>query len=123
MVWFVSAEDSRNAQQGECRHRTLIRQRILPLIEAWLAEPARSPRSVACDRSLSPRWLSAWLMGIGCSEWVAARRIEKCTRLLRDQAAQDQTVTQIAFACGVCDLSTLHRQFCCRVGTSPQAIR
>jgi len=124
LVGFALSEDSRNAHQAECSHRALMRQRIIALIEARFAEPALSPHSAACDLGISRRWLSALLAGgPGFSERVAARRIEECIRILRDPAARDLTVTQIAFACGFRDLSTFHRRFRRLVGTSPGAYR
>ena len=124
MVGLALAEDGGNAHCAERSHRALMRQRILALIEARFAESNLSPRSAASELGFSRRWLSALLKGgPGFSERVAARRIEESIRLLREPAARELSVTQIAFAAGFRDLSTFHRQFRRRVGVSPRAFR
>jgi AraC-like DNA-binding protein len=124
-VGLALACGASDAARTQPDHRALMRRRVLALIEARFREPGLTPTLAARDLGMSRRWLVALLAGTGAgfAERLAARRIEECVRLLRDPGARNLTVTQIALAAGFHELSTFHRQFRGRVGTTPGRLR
>jgi len=57
------------------------------------------------------------------SEWIWLRRLEKARRDLLDPLLSRESITQIALACGFCDLAHFSRRFKAAYAMSPREYR
>lgn len=110
---------------GRRNYRAYQRQRILSYIEANLSDGRLTAGRAAGDLGMSPRWLHALLedVGIGFSELVARRRLEKGRRMLEEAASRHLSIAEIAFQAGFNDLSTFYRRFGERYSMTPGEVR
>ena len=96
-------------------------RRVIRYVDDHLPDPisvAQAAR-IAC---LSPKYFSRFFKqkaGIGFSDWLSAKRVERAKQLLVEK---DHTITEIAAAVGVSE-RTLQRQFRRLVGLSPREYR
>lgn len=84
---------------------------------------ALTVRQVARQVGLSPRQLERRfrsLFGLGPREFLVRTRVRAAARLLR---VSDQSLAEVALACGFCDQSAFARSFHQHVGVTPTAFR
>lgn len=103
------------------RHSDIIRY-----IEDHLHDRSLTVNSVAAGVNLSPRRLRAiFFSGSGekIQSFVLRRRLEECTRRMRDPAWSGETLMKIAFSCGFNSAAHFTRAFRNHFGVSPRGYR
>jgi len=106
------------------RAKTQIRVRLLKLLLQQLPQiPAFSLSDIAYLLHLEHTYcckVFRELAGQRFSHWRRAIRIEKAQLLLR---VREHTITEVAFAAGFSDITTLERNFRTELGVSPRMFR
>jgi AraC-like DNA-binding protein len=94
-------------------------------IERRLHEPDLRPATIAAAHFISTRYLHRLFEpeGVTVSEWVRARRLERCRRDLEDPALAGETVLGIASRWGLRNPGHFSRLFHAAYGVSPSAVR
>jgi len=94
-------------------------------IERRLHEPDLGPATLAAAHFISTRYLHRLFEGEGVtvSEWIRARRLERCRRDLEDPALAGETVLAIAGRWGLRNPGHFSRLFQAAYGVTPSAVR
>lgn len=94
-------------------------------IELRLHEPDLRPAAIAATHFISVRYLHRLFEaeGVTVSEWIRARRLERCRRDLEDPALADETVLAIAGRWGLLNPGHFSRLFQAAYGCAPSAVR
>jgi AraC-like DNA-binding protein len=94
-------------------------------IERRLHEPDLRPASIAAAHFISTRYLHRLFEreGVSVSEWIRARRLERCRRDLEDPALAAETVLAIASRWGLRNPGHFSRLFRDAYGCSPSSVR
>jgi AraC-like DNA-binding protein len=105
--------------------RTDLLAEIKGSIERRLHEPGLRPATVAAAHFISTRYLHRLFEpeGVTVSEWIRARRLERCRRDLEDPALAGETVLAIASRWGLTNPGHFSRLFHAAYGMSPSAVR
>jgi AraC-like DNA-binding protein len=99
--------------------------RIRAFIDANLGLPDLTPSAVASAHDISPRLLYKLFEreGTGVSEWIRARRLERCRRELADTSLRGESVLSIALRAGFQNSAHFSRLFKATYGISPREHR
>jgi AraC-like DNA-binding protein len=99
--------------------------RAKAFIEENLHDPELAPEAVAGALRISVRYLHDLFRDedVTVSNWIWARRLEKCRRDLSDSLLASKSVSEIAFACGFSDFSHFAHRFKARFSLRPSDIR
>ena len=102
-----------------------IYQRLLNYLDARYREPAITPGDVALELGISKRYLHEIIArhGTTFNKLLYAKRIDYASRRLRDPRRSEQSITEIAFACGFANSAHFSRVFRRRLGMSPREYR
>jgi AraC-like DNA-binding protein len=94
-------------------------------IDRRLHEPDLRPATVAAAHFISTRYLHRLFEpeGVTVSEWIRARRLERCRRDLEDPALASETVLAIASHWGLRNPGHFSRLFHHAYGVPPSAVR
>jgi len=94
-------------------------------IENRLSDPMLDPSSAAAAAGISVRYANVLLaeQGTSLQRLIVSRRLDHCRRALEDPAQAKRTITDIAFAWGLSDLSHFDRRFKTEYGCSPRDCR
>jgi AraC-like DNA-binding protein len=94
-------------------------------IDRRLHEPDLRPATVAAAHFISTRYLHRLFEpdGVTVSEWIRARRLERCRRDLEDPALASETVLAIASRWGLRNAGHFSRMFHAAYGVPPSAVR
>ncbi|MEA2179952.1 MAG: hypothetical protein QOG77_3249 [Solirubrobacteraceae bacterium] len=105
--------------------RTDLLAEIQGSIERRLHEPDLRPATVAAAHFISTRYLHRLFEpeGVTVSEWIRARRLERCRRDLEDPALAGETVLAIASRWGLTNPGHFSRLFHAAYGMSPSTAR
>lgn len=100
-------------------------QRALHHVERHFADPDLSPVRAADALGMSVRKLHMLFAGEGhsFSEWLTLRRLDEARRLLDLPPGGARSIADVALAVGFNDLSTFHRAFRQRFGSTPGEAR
>src|SRR5262249_19480439 len=98
---------------------------IVAAIRAGYADPAFSPRSIALNLGLTPRYVQELLSETGRSftDRVLELRLQKARAMLANPRYDRLRVSEIAYASGFNDISYFNRSFRRRFGASPLQYR
>jgi AraC-like DNA-binding protein len=98
---------------------------ILQKIEQQYREPSFSPKHVASQLALSPRYVNDLLheTGRSFSERVLELRLQDAFRLLTSERFRTERISDIAYRVGFSDISHFNRSFRARFGCTPKAAR
>lgn len=101
------------------------REALLAYVRRKLHDPALSPAGVAAHLGISVRSAHKLLEPTGESfgAIVLEQRLQACARTLRDPAASDRRIADIAYAWGFGDLSHFNHAFKARFGKTPGEIK
>jgi AraC-like DNA-binding protein len=101
--------------------RALALLRLRVAIETRLSDPTLDPSSAAAAAGMSVRYANVLLAQQGSSlqRLITSRRLKHCRRALEDPGQSHRTITEIAFAWGVSDMSHFNRRFKSEHGCSP----
>src|SRR5215470_12400904 len=99
----------------------LMLEAILAFCRRNLHDPALSPQFVATRFGISVRTLHLRFEKLGQSfgRWLLERRLNACSKALRDQQQLNRSVSDIAYRWGFNDLSHFNRTFRARFGMPP----
>lgn len=103
----------------EQREDSLPLQRALAYLQEHYSEPQLRMETVAAEAGIGEVWLRRQFTaayGISPKQYVLERRLSKAQQLLTEG---QQTVTQIAEACGFADIYHFSRCFKSKIGVSP----
>jgi AraC-like DNA-binding protein len=105
--------------------RTDLLGDVKATIERRLHEPDLGPASIAAAHFISTRYLHRLFEpeGVTVSEWIRARRLERCRRDLEDPALEGETVLAIASRWGLRNPGHFSRLFHAAYGIPPSAVR
>ncbi|MCA1197751.1 helix-turn-helix domain-containing protein [Sphingomonas sp. R647] len=105
--------------------REVMRERIEGYLDLHLRRYDLSIDTVARGLNCSKRYLHKIFLDSGCtlSEHILQRRLEACRRDLTDPDKAEQSVTDIAYACGFSSLAYFSRVFKLAYGESPRDYR
>jgi AraC-like DNA-binding protein len=94
-------------------------------IELRLHEPGLRPAAIASAHFISTRYLHRLFEpeGVTVSEWIRARRLDRCRRDLEDPALAGETVLAIATRWGLRNPGHFSRMFAAAYGIAPSAVR
>ena len=117
---FAAAFKSGRSIETSIRHATV--SRIKQHIIDHLGDPFLSPKGVAEDAGISLRYLYTLFEseGTGVSAWIRDRRLECARKELASSFAESNSITDIAFKWGFCDLSHFSKAFKQSFGLSPR---
>lgn len=117
---FATAFKSGRSIETSIRMATLgrIKQQIID----QLCDPLLSPKKVAEEAGISLRYLYTLFEseGTGVSAWIRDRRLECAKKEIASAYADSNTITEIAFKWGFCDLSHFSKAFKQCFGVSPR---
>jgi len=104
------------------RDRDLLLNEIKNYIECYITDESLSPTSLAAAFEISTRYAHKLFEHDGCTigEWILRRRLD---RSAEDLAADEWSITDVAFKWGFKDLGHYSRTFKKRFGQSPSAYR
>lgn len=94
-------------------------------IEQHLRDPELSPRAIASEVKLSPRYLRM-IFAVGSetvSAYILRRRLEECARQMSDPRWRGHSISEIAFSWGFNSASHFTRSFRERYKVSPRDYR
>jgi AraC-like DNA-binding protein len=105
-------------------HRALLLQ-IIAFIEQHLGDAGLTPADVAAAQHVSTRYLHKLFHAEGTtvSAWIRGRRLEQCSRDLRDPTLAHRSVSAIAARWGLPDAAHFSRLFRATFGMSPRDYR
>ena len=105
--------------------REQLLESALGHIEQRLGEPSLSPRQIAEQIAVSPRYLHRLFAERGTSfgRWLLEQRLVRARDALDDPACAHRTIADIAHEVGFQDPSYFARAFRARYGTTPRAAR
>jgi AraC-like DNA-binding protein len=105
--------------------RAALTFRAKAIIERNLSDAHLNSEKVAALMGISPRYLQDLFHSENetVSEWIWSRRLEKARRDLFDPLLAKESITQIALACGFCDLAHFSRRFKAAYSMSPREYR
>lgn len=105
--------------------RTALYARANRMIEAGVNDPEMQPTGVARRLGVSLRQLQRAFKENGATvgQRITTARVERSAAMLADERMRKWTITQIAFACGFCDLTTFERSFSALEGMTPTTWR
>ncbi|HEY8474987.1 MAG TPA: helix-turn-helix domain-containing protein [Natronosporangium sp.] len=108
----------------DARRRALL-ARVYAFIEAHLADPSLSPRSIAAAHHLSVRTLHKLFEPepMTVAGWIRWRRLERSRRDLLDPALRDRPVSAIAARWGIANPAQFSRAFRAAYGCPPADYR
>ncbi|WP_375405421.1 helix-turn-helix domain-containing protein [uncultured Amnibacterium sp.] len=94
-------------------------------IETQLGSPVLAPADIAAAQHISPRYLHALFheQGTTVSNWIRARRLERCHHDLMDPMLASLPVAAIAARWGFLDAAHFSRVFRSSFGCSPSSLR
>ncbi|MEE4108063.1 MAG: helix-turn-helix domain-containing protein, partial [Halieaceae bacterium] len=106
------------------RPRELLR-RIQNYIDANLADPGLSCRSIAKHHGISTRYLNQIFRreGLTAARWLRMRRLELCRQCIEQSGDRDQPISSVAYAHGFNSVSSFNRAFKRHFGTTPGSLR
>jgi len=109
----------------ESSHCPELLSRAEQFIEAHLTEPALGPNEIANAVGISVRHLHRLFLQreSTVTEYIRARRLERCQKDLCDPRFADRSITDIAFFWGFSDSAHFSRCFKRRFGVSPRLFR
>lgn len=98
---------------------------VLRKIETQFREPSLSPRRVASQLGLSPRYINELLheTGRSFSERVLELRLQEAFHMLSSAHFRSSRISDIAYRAGFSDISHFNRSFRTRFGCTPKAAR
>lgn len=98
---------------------------ILQKIQEQYREPSLSPKHVAAQLALSPRYVNDLLHETGRSfaERVLEWRLQDAFRMLTSERFHAERISDIAYRAGFSDISYFNRTFRARFGCTPKAAR
>jgi AraC-like DNA-binding protein len=98
---------------------------LMDIARGRLSDPAFDLPALAQEARWSVRTVQAAFAaeGLSCRDWLTGERLELARAILADPAGPDVSVALAARAAGFTDLSTFHRAFRRRFGTTPAAVR
>lgn len=105
-------------------HRALLLQTVA-FIEEHLGDAELTPADIAASQHISTRYLHKLFHAEGTtvSAWIRERRLEQCSRDLRDPALAHRSVSSIAARWGLPDAAHFSRLFRASFGMSPRDYR
>jgi AraC-like DNA-binding protein len=105
--------------------RTVYLARALAYITENLADNDLSPRKIAAELNVSPRYLRRIfeLTDQTASESILEHRLSYCRRALSSTVGPVRSIAEIAHAAGFSDASSLSRAFKRRFGIAPRDYR
>jgi AraC-like DNA-binding protein len=111
--------------QNDSPTRAALMFRAKAIIERNLGDAQLNSERVAAMMGISPRYLQDLFHSenVTVSEWIWARRLEKARRDLLDPGLARESITQIALACGFCDLAHFSHRFKAAYAVSPRDYR
>jgi AraC family transcriptional activator of tynA and feaB len=121
----LGANEETRETTGRAGLRTARLRAIRGYMEQHLGDPHLTPASVAAHFGISPRYLHKLFeeTGTSFSQWLQARRLERCRRELTDPAHDAHGIAEIAYRWGFSDLSHFGRRFRALYGLSPRDMR
>lgn len=128
MLDLVALSVGKAMGQGSARvssARAVVLMKVRSAVEARLADPALSARSVAEAAGVSQRYANAALSDEGTSigRLIQTRRLLRCRRALEDPAQLHRTVSEIAYGWGFSDMTHFGRKFKAAFGLLPSEYR
>lgn len=102
-----------------------IRQNALEHIDAHLADPALSPKTISSSLFVSLRRLHTAFedSGTTITKWIRERRLSETRRALVEPANASEPIREIARRYGFEDMSLFSRRFRERFGVTPSELR
>jgi AraC-like DNA-binding protein len=125
LVTTALGELTSHQHQQDTPARAALTYRAKAIIERNLGDAHLNSEKVAAMMGISPRYLQDLFHSeqITVSEWIWSRRLEKARRDLLDPLLARESITQIALACGFCDLAHFSRRFKAAYAMSPREYR
>lgn len=107
------------------RPRAELLRGIKAFIEANLGDPTLSPAKIALASSISTRYLHRLFEDEGTTvgDWIRSRRLDRCSRDLRDPLLRQEPIRAIAARWGFSSSAHFSRVFRAAYGRSPRQFR
>lgn len=123
-VALAARLDRRSVVPLSTRQRALLVP-IHAFIEAHLADPGLSPRTIAAANHVSVRYLHKLFEAEGATvgDWIRQRRLDRCCRDLLDPVLSDRPVSAIGARWGFTDPAQFSRTFRAAYGVPPGDFR
>jgi AraC-like DNA-binding protein len=107
------------------RYSDKLFARIRRIIRDGFADPNCGPSEIAAETGISLRYLQKLFTerGLTCTEFMYSLRLDHAARLVRRRAllGKNQSLSEIAYACGFRDYTHFARKFRHRFGHAPSA--
>jgi AraC-like DNA-binding protein len=125
LVTTALGELTSHPLQNDSPTRAALMFRAKAIIERNLGDAQLNSERVAAMMRISPRYLQDLFHSDNktVSGWIWSRRLEKARRDLLDPGLARESITQIALACGFCDLAHFSHRFKAAYAVSPRDYR